>query len=191
MRVGACSGGVFAAAACLAAAFARPDTPRYDVGALIKLARHAVTAEVAKREPPTPDKTTPARPVFVTIERKGVVLGCRGSLVVRSESLEGEVVAAARAAAAHDPRYRPLSPADLNGFLVTVTIVERQEAIHEVDGLKPEDGLVLVSGDQTGVVLPWEGKDPHVRLDWAYRKAGVSKGAKVALYRLIAQRFRG
>jgi hypothetical protein len=40
-------------------------------------------------------------------------------------------------------------------------------------------------------VLPWEGKDPRIRLKWAYQKAGVAIGASANLYRLTATRFRG
>ena len=159
--------------------------------ALIRLARQAVVAEVDGQSPPKPAKATPPRPVFVTIERYGRILGCRGSLETRTSSLEAEVVEAARAAARHDPRYAPLKRSDLRGFLVGVTVVERRDPIQTVEGLPPADGLVLTSGGRTGVVLPWEGRDPHVRLTWAYRKAGVNEGAKVLLFRLIAERSRG
>ena len=166
-------------------------TAAVDDAALIALARAAVTTQVHSAPAPVPKtKTTPA-PVFVTIERHGRVLGCRGSLDIRTQSLEQEVLLAARNAAAHDPRYPPLRSKDLESFLVTVTIVERVLPIRDVVGLQPEDGLVLESEGKKGVVLPWEGKDPQVRLGWAYRKAGVPRGSAVSLYRLTARRFRG
>jgi AMMECR1 domain-containing protein len=157
---------------------------------LLRLARAAVTAEVEAKDSPRCEEHSPPEPVFVTIERKGRILGCRGSLECRSRSLEGEVLLAARAAAGHDPRYRPLTPKDLADFQVTVTIVHRLEPLDRVEALSPADGLVLRSGNRTGVVLPWEGKAPQVRLEWAYTKAGVHPGAPCALYRLIAERFR-
>lgn len=158
---------------------------------LLKIARAAVVSEVRGAQPSATFEQTPPKPVFVTIERNGKVIGCRGSLVPHSRSLEKEVAEAAKAAAAHDPRYPPLSLADLSSFLVTVTIVDRLEPISDVGSLRPDDGLVLKLGSRTGVVLPWEGKDPAIRLQWAYRKAGVPTGSAITLQRMVARRFRG
>ncbi|BCM91407.1 hypothetical protein IAD21_03279 [Abditibacteriota bacterium] len=132
-------------------------------------------------------------PVFVTIERRGKILGCRGTLRSTQSSLEREVVNAARSAAAFDPRYRPLRPDDLKDFAVTVSVVERQTPLSmgELPTLSPEEGLVLQSGERFGIVLPFEGRDPQTRLGWAWKKAGVSPGSSCRLFRLIAQRFRG
>lgn len=163
----------------------------YDDNALIRLAHDAVSAEVKHGAPPRVEWKSSPLPVFVTIEIGGKVVGCRGSLVTRTRSLEDEVVLAARAAAMHDPRYRPLTEKDSAACLVTVTIVERLEPIASVDGLSPSDGLVLKAGNRTGVVLPWEGKDPSVRLRWAYRKAGVPPGTPCGLQRLKGERYRG
>lgn len=162
-----------------------------DEARLIAIAKDAVIAEVkGQKQDPIKNGLTP-EPVFVTIELNGKVVGCRGSLAPRSRSLEEEIRLAARSAAAHDPRYRPLTPADLERFQVTVTIVKGTDAISDIDGLRPEDGLILKAGTRTGIVLPWEGKDPKVRLQWAYRKAGVPLGTSCQLQRLKAIRFKG
>ena len=163
----------------------------YDETALLGLARAAVVAEVAGQSPPKSESKSPVKPVFVTIENKGCVIGCRGSIETRTRSLEQEVILTARAAASHDPRYRPLSLKDARECQVTVTIVEHLDPLADISRLAPADGLVLRSGRRTGVVLPWEGKEPRVRLQWAYKKAGVKPGAACHLYTLKAQRFRG
>ena len=169
-----------------------------DEAGLIRLVRAAVRAEVTGAPLPPSVRHAPAvpsRPVFVTIERgsNGAVIGCRGALICRERSLQDEVVRAARAAASHDPRYRPLTPGDLTDFRVTVTIIERLVPLEpaQVHTLTPNDGLVLQAGERTGVVLPWEGKDPRIRLGWAYKKAGVPAGSSCSLQRMIAHRFRG
>lgn len=174
-------------------ALAQDGVPRRgsDDARLVAIARAAVESEVRGAAPPSIGFRSCARPVFVTIEVAGTVRGCRGDLTTRTQSLEEEVALAARAAATHDPRYRPLSPAELSKFLVTVTVVSRTEPLGDVRSLTPEDGLILRSNGRTGIVLPWEGKDPLVRLDWAYRKAGVGRGASVVLDRLVATRVRG
>lgn len=164
---------------------------QYDEPRLTALAKSAVVAEVEGKTPTASSKKDPVQPVFVTIEVGGQIRGCRGSLVTRSRTLDEEIVLAARGAAAHDPRYKPLTKDELKTFKVTVTIVESQIPISDVTTLTAADGLALQSGSKWGIVLPWEGKDPQVRLDWAYKKAGVAKGSSANLFRLIATRFRG
>lgn len=163
----------------------------YDSDKLVKLARAAVVSEVSHQSLPAVSSHTPVKAVFVTIEWNGKVLGCRGSLTARTKSLETEIVLAAQGAAAHDPRYKPLTREKLKSFFVTVTIVEELDRITDVAGLQPSDGLVLEQGDRTGVVLPWEGKDPSTRLKWAYKKAGVAEGSSAVLYTMHAERYRG
>jgi AMMECR1 domain-containing protein len=179
------------AAGALSLLSAAPSAGPLDGRALVSLARAAVESEVRGTPPPRLATKSPPKPVFVTVERKGRVLGCRGALECRTRSLEEEVVLTARAAASHDPRYRPLTPRDLADFQVTVTVIARLEPLDRVDSLPPADGLVLRAGDRTGVVLPWEGKDPHIRLEWAYRKAGVAVGTACTLFRMKAERTRG
>ncbi len=165
----------------------------YEEADLIALARANVEAAVQNKTPPATSHGERARPVFVTIERAGQVIGCRGTLQARFGSLEAEVGNAARSAARTDPRYRPLTPADLKNYLVTVTVIESQTPLEiaDISSLQRDEGLVLQSGNRVGVVLPWEGNDARVRLGWTYKKAGVAPGASCRLYRLQAERFRG
>lgn len=162
-----------------------------DLKPLLVIAREAISQEVRGVKAQEPKGETPVLPIFVTIERGGKVVGCRGSLQTRTSTLEAEVALAARSAAQHDPRYRPLSVKDLSEFRVTVTVVDGLQPITTVQNLRPEDGLVLTSGDRIGVVLPWEGKDPAVRLKWAYLKAKVPESSVAKLERMSARRLRG
>ena len=158
---------------------------------MVRYAREVIAAEVSgKAAPPSPD-FGPPHPVFVTIEKNNRVLGCRGTLETHKASLADEIGSAARSACAHDPRYRPLRQNGLEGFLVTVTVVDRLESLDSVQNLQPSDGLVLSAGSKQGIVLPWEGKDPAIRLKWAYQKAGVPVGSGARLLRMTAERWRG
>jgi AMMECR1 domain-containing protein len=158
---------------------------------MIELAKASVVSAVTGKPLSVKFEAAAAKPVFVTIEVDGTIRGCRGDLRARTHSLDEEISTAARDAAIHDPRYRPLRPQELSHVLVTVTVVDGMTPLGNIDALTPEDGLILVSGGHTGVVLPWEGKDPRTRLAWAYRKAKVAQTASVSLSRLIATRFRG
>lgn len=157
---------------------------------LIEIAHRAIQAQVL-HSPLELQTRRVAKAVFVTIERDGTIRGCRGDLLPHALSLEAEVAKAAQDAAAHDPRYRPVTEGELKQILVTITIVERQSRLDDISTLLPSEGLVLTCNHRTGVVLPWEGKDPATRLKWAYRKAGVPENSPAILDRLIAERFRG
>lgn len=128
----------------------------------------------------------PARPVFVTLERNGQVLSCQGSLDVRHPKMAKEV----RQACADALTKLKFSPSLYGSLKLTLTIVERLEPLPDFRTLTPEQGLVLTSGGKTGIVLPFEGREPGVRLDWAHRKAGVKKGDQVILQKLIGVRCR-
>jgi AMMECR1 domain-containing protein len=173
------------------ATYGMQPVDQVDPPALILLAHRTIEREVSGLPNEAVTGKVPSQPVFVTIERGGKLLGCRGSLVPRQVSLEREVQEDALAACAHDPRNRPLTRSDLKGMLVTVTVVSRLIPVEGVSGLQPADGLVLESGNATGVVLPWEGKDPDVRLKWAYKKAGVDRSQPVSLFVLKGERYRG
>ena len=138
---------------------------------------------------PGPTSKTSPKAVFVTIESNGKVLGCRGTMEPSEPTLEQEIQKAAKSASLFDPRYHRINIGK-SPFAVTLTIVDRSEPLGSVDTLRPEEGLILRSSTGVGVVLPWEGKDPHTRLGWAYTKAGTQRNAPVRLERLYAKRFR-
>lgn len=148
-----------------------------------------VDALLKGRPLPIATSKSPTKGVFVTIESNGKVLGCRGTLEPSESSLEQEIQKAAKSATLFDPRYNRVQVGK-NPYAVTLTIVERMEAIGSVASLRPEEGLILRSSKGVGVVLPWEGKDPQTRLRWAYTKANTPRTSAVKLERLFAKRYR-
>lgn len=155
----------------------------------VEYAYRLVEAHLSGAKAPISIPSAPSRGVFVTIEISGTVVGCRGSLEPLGATLAESIQRAALSASLHDPRYGRVKT---NGkpFAVTLTIVDRVEPIADVSSLKPDQGLALFAGDKVGVVLPYEGRDPNVRLQWAYRKAGVPIGTDVRLKRVLARRAR-
>ncbi len=162
---------------------------RDDMSPMARFTYDVVDALVHSREIPKPTTKTSAHGVFVTIESAGIILGCRGSVDASQSSLEEEIIKAARSASLFDPRYKRVVIGDRK-FAVTLTIVDRLEPMQSVLRLSPADGIVLTSGQGTGVVLPYEGRDPDTRLKWAYQKASTPFGSAVTLQRLIASRYR-
>ncbi len=120
---------------------------------------------------------------FVTLTQQGQLRGCIGSLQAH-RPLHEDVTANAVAAALHDPRFSPLSVAELPVTRIEVSLLSglsplefasEQEALAQ---LQPGiDGLVLGYGGARGTFLPqvWEALPrPADFLAQLKRKAGLS-----------------
>ena len=127
--------------------------------------------------------------VFVTLELDGRVRGCRGTLAPLTPSLIDEVRRNAVAAATNDRRFPPLRAAELARARISITVVTDLAPAGPIDDLAFDEGLVVRCGDRVGVVLPYEGRDPRTRLDWGYRKAGVTARDACDIFRMRAIRF--
>jgi AMMECR1 domain-containing protein len=126
---------------------------------------------------------------FVTIERGAKVRGCRGTLQPTQPNLVEEIVRAAMAAC-HDRRYPPITPAELPHLSISITVVKGLTPLDDIRTLRPDEGLVVRRGEKVGIVLPYEGKDPMVRLAWGKRKARLQEDAPCAIWRLSCVRWK-
>lgn len=119
---------------------------------------------------------------FVTLTREGKLRGCIGSIEAwrpLREDLAGNAVAAAL----RDPRFPPLTAADLPAVRIEVSILsppEPLDAASEAEAaaaLRPGvDGVVLRAGSRRGTFLPqvWEQlPDPGTFLAHLRLKAGL------------------
>jgi uncharacterized protein len=106
----------------------------------------------------------PAFGVFVTIKRGGHLRGCLGTLD-RLGHLSREVARCAADAATRDPRFPPVTVAELPDLSVEVSVLGPLELI---DPTMPDaitlgrHGLVVERGRQRGVLLP------QVALEWQW-----------------------
>lgn len=133
---------------------------------------------------------------FVTLELKGELRGCVGSLLAHKPLLD-DVKKNACAAAFHDPRFAPLSRSEYPGIELEVSLLssleklafESQEQLLTL--LRPGvDGVVLEYGWQKGTFLPqvWEQlPEPKAFLDHLKQKAGLpadfwSDAIQISLY---------
>jgi len=142
--------------------------------ALVELARDAVRAAVTGgRAPVRAGQDFPdASGAFVTLKRGGHLRGCIGTLECRGP-LGEEIVRVARSAALEDPRFPPLTAAELDGLEVEVSVLGPLEAIDPLDPAAiaiGRHGLVVEQGRQRGLLLP------QVAVEWGWdREAFLSQ----------------
>lgn len=145
--------------------WAPEDGPR-----LLALARQALVAAVRSGQLPEVDLTKyPARLVspracFVTLTEKGQLRGCIGHIFPR-EPLVKAVVHNAAAAALRDPRFKPVTPEELDAIRIELSILTLPQPLRHqspedlLAKLRPGiDGVVLRVGNRQATYLPqvWE-----------------------------------
>lgn len=154
--------------------------------ALVETARAAVGRVVAGADPKavrTALELPAASGVFVTLKERGQLRGCLGTLQA-TRDLAGTVARCAADAATSDPRFSPVSPAELPGLSVEVSVLGPLEPI---DPASPDaivigrHGLVAEQGARRGLLLP------QVATEWGWtveqflrqtcRKAGLPDDA--------------
>jgi len=168
--------------------------------ALVEIARAAVVETITgrKSDARVPEDLPDATGAFVTLKKRGALRGCIGTLECRRPLAE-EIARVAVSAAREDPRFDPVSPAELAELDVEVSVLGPLE---EIDPLAPDaivigsHGLVVEQGRRRGLLLP------QVAIEWGWSreeflahtcaKAGLQpdswqKGAKV--YRFAADVF--
>lgn len=170
---------------------------------LTQLARASIARALGEPadDPPRPDWLKAPGAVFVTLTRNGKLRGCIGSLVAR-RSLEEDVVENARMAAFSDPRFPPLSRAELSDMRIEVSVLSQAEPIRfrdEADALRQLrpgiDGVILEYGRHRATFLPqvWrEFPKPGDFLARLKRKAGLPAdfwAEGVRLYRYTVKKY--
>lgn len=166
---------------------------------LMDLARRSVESQVLDGTAIQPGSQAlpDASGVFVTIKERGELRGCLGTLQNRS-GLAGEVIRCAADSASEDPRFPPVTPAELPGLTLEISVLGPLEEIAP----SPDaftigvHGLVVEQGGRRGLLLP------QVATEWGWTaeqflrqtsaKAGLPpdawrQGAKV--YRFSAEVF--
>lgn len=120
---------------------------------------------------------------FVTLNKKGALRGCIGTLQPY-QALVSDVGEHARAAAFSDPRFPPVTFDELADIVISISVLGKPRVIsfkdedHLIEQLRPaEDGLILQEGAHRGTFLPsvWESlPQPRQFLQQLKRKAGLA-----------------
>lgn len=152
---------------------------------LLEVARQALDAAVASGSPPTVDTDDPdlaqPRGAFVTLKKHGQLRGCIGYVEPRVPLIEA-VADNARSAALNDPRFPPVTAAELPDIEIEISALTPLEPVTVVDDIEiGRHGLMICCGINRGLLLP------QVPVEWAWdrdeflahtcMKAGLSPDA--------------
>jgi AmmeMemoRadiSam system protein A len=159
-------------------------TTRADRAALLAVARDAIHARVRGHAlKPAPPSGALARcaPAFVTLHRKGALRGCIGHLQA-DLPLTRVVAQCAAAAAAEDPRFSPVTPAEAAELEIELSILGPLEPVETIDEIiVGRHGLVVEREWRRGLLLPqvatewrWDAK---AFVEQTCQKAGLPRDA--------------
>lgn len=170
-----------------------------DRGLLLKIAREAIVAHLEDRKyrPVESEETKRKSGVFVSLKVDGDLRGCIGQ--IRGHAPLAQAVAEmAVAAASEDPRFDPLTLAELERTTIEISVLSPLEVVHRFDAIKiGRDGLMIKVDMHSGLLLPQvaveHGWTNMEFLEQTCLKAGVPKNSykdKAAeIYKFSAQVF--
>ena len=155
---------------------------------LLKLARETLQACVEHPHRPLVLDAYAARPAltqpfctFVTLKKGGALRGCVGSLF-DPDPLYRSVYANTIGSALRDPRFPPVSAAEVPRIAVRISVLSPLEPIASLEDFKPgEHGILLRRGSARSVFLPEvapeQGWDRQETAACLCLKAGLDTGA--------------
>ena len=143
------------------------DATREDEDPLVSLAREAIAAYINDHkvlQPSPPVKGASRRAgTFVSLHLPdGSLRGCIGTIEPYQASVEEEIVANAISAATSDPRFYPLTAAELPGLDISVDVLGPAEEVKDPGELDPKRyGLIVrtLDGRQALLLPDLEGVD--------------------------------
>jgi len=152
---------------------------------LLSVARKSAETAVRERKQYIPAADSPTllqdRGAFVTISKNGDLRGCIG-YIAPMEPLIDTVRDVATYAALRDPRFPPVTPAELNDLHYEVSVLSPVRRVLDIKEIQVgKHGLLMKKGSHEGVLLPQvpvdQGWDRKTFLDETARKAGLPASA--------------
>ena len=119
--------------------------------------------------------------VFVTLTEDGELRGCMGNLEP-TRGLAEAVIASAVMAALDDPRFRPVTAAELPAIHVDISVLGLPTPIADPDSFRPGiDGVIVDRNGRRGLLLPEVAPEfswgAIQMFDAVCRKAGLPRDA--------------
>lgn len=170
---------------------------RQQESAAVKLARQALETYVTTgKMPAVPAKDSSLwstrAGAFVSLKKLGQLRGCIGTTEPTKQSLAAEIMHNAIAAGTRDPRFDPVTAAELPHLTYSVDVLSEPEEIPSASFLDPRKyGVIVRQGRRSGLLLPdLEGVDTvEEQVEIAKRKAGIT-GDDYNLARFTVTRYR-
>ena len=125
---------------------------------LLNIARNTIETFVKTGKAPDV-KSTDARlneiqGAFVTIRKHGALRGCIGS-IIGQEPLYETVRDMAVAASSKDPRFTPLTMAELNGIDLEISVLSKPRQVKDPSEIQlGKHGVIVSAGNHQGIFLP-------------------------------------
>ncbi len=164
---------------------------------IVRLAKEAVESYVREGKTPRPRELTPEMKegagVFVSLHKHGQLRGCIGTFGPTKDNVAEEIIANAISSSTMDPRFPPVTAAELDDLEYSVDILTEPEPVTDISQLDPKEyGVIVESGWKKGLLLPdLEGVDSvEEQIAICRLKAGISASEPVKLYRFQVRRFK-
>ncbi len=148
---------------------------------LIAWARRSIAGALAREDEASPGELPPGtelpRGCFVSLHRRdGSLRGCIGTFSA-DESLWKNVREMAVAAATRDPRFSQISPEELEGCLLEISVLSPRREAEASEVEVGKHGINVTMGTRRGVLLPQvavaQNWDREAFLDHTCIKAGL------------------
>jgi len=164
---------------------------------LTRLAKDTVESYVRSGTTPTPENLTPEMMeragVFVSLKKRGALRGCIGTFEPAKANVAEEIISNAISSSTRDPRFLPVTPAELDDLEYSVDVLTTPEPVESAADLDPRRyGVIVESGGRKGLLLPdLEGVDSvEHQIEICRSKAGIDPDEPVKLYRFEVRRYK-
>ena len=129
-----------------------------DQKAILEYSHAVLKAKLENKPEPQLSVTSPMleekRGIFVTLKKKGQLRGCIGQ-ILGMETLKKNLHDMTLAAAFKDPRFPPLTPAELKDVHIHISILTQPTPVKSYKDIRLGiDGIIVSHGWEKGVYLP-------------------------------------
>lgn len=164
----------------------------------ISLAQQAIetyltTGQIMEPPLPLPANMTEPGAVFVSLHlANGKLRGCRGTITATQPNLAEAIIYTAIASATDDPRFPPMTFAELEGLDVKIDVLSPLEPVADFSQLDEKIyGVFIQSGLRRALLLPDIASVESVpqQLALVRRKAGLSLEEPAEFYRFTVTRY--